>query len=188
MIQSKKYTFDLQANGALRFPISGSFVRVISALGLFDIASDNTAIDNATIADGWKDKPFTFLYLKDRSGAANTVTIVVSDEEFLNAPATSTAISANKTTQVGGAVHTAPAVGVGSGQLLAANPARQWLLIQNVGTVDIWIRFGATAAVAGAPCIRIPPGGDRECDSTTSTQAIQAIAASAGASVSVVEG
>lgn len=36
---------------------------------------------------------------------------------------------------------------------LEAKPGRAWILIQNRSSDNIWIRFGATATVAGAGCI-----------------------------------
>lgn len=187
-LTSQKYTLDVPANGALRLPVSGKFIRVISCLGAFDLATEKVNLQNVGIGDGFKDKPFTWFNLKDRSGAVNTITVVVSDEEFLNAPATSTSITQAAQVQTASMAHTAPAVGVATGQLVAANTARKYLLVQNVGAVAIWVRFGAAAAVTAAPSIRIPAGGDREWDSIGATQAVQAIAEAAGASVTVVEG
>lgn len=189
MIQSKKYTFDLIANGSLRMPITGSFIRVIAALGLFDLKADNVSIENATIADGFKEKPFQFIELKDRSGAANTVTLVVSDAEFLNAPATSTSITSTKNPQLASLAHTAPALGVASAQLIANNSGRQYLMVQNQDTLaTLWIRSGVAAAVAGVPCIKISPGGFWEWDGVGVQSAWQAISDRAAPAITVVEG
>ena len=188
-ITSKKYTFDIAANGSVRMPIVGAFFRILSALGPVDVVTEAVNLESLGVGDGFKDKPFGWLTLKDRSGAVNTVSFVVSDEEFLNAPAVSTAISSNKSPQVAGIAHTAPAVGVASGQLLAANSARQYLMVQNQdAAATIWLRFGATAATKAAPCVKLGPGATWEWDSVGLTQAVQAIADIATANVTVLEG
>ena len=72
------------------------------------------------------------------------------------------------------------AVGGTSQQLAAANSSRNHLLIQNNGTIDLWINFG-TAAVADQPSIKIPVGAVYTSDVTfVSTQAVNVIGASGG--------
>lgn len=86
--------------------------------------------------------------------------------------------------------NTQKAVGVISGQMVAANAARRYLLIQNNDTaLDIWIRHdGGAAAVNANGSIKIPPGGSYELQGYAPTGAIMAIAGTANANVSVVEG
>ncbi len=48
-----------------------------------------------------------------------------------------------------------------SQQLMPANAARVYYLIQNVSTGDIWFNYGV-AAVIGQPSIKIPAGGSYE--------------------------
>lgn len=188
-LTAKKYTFDVAANGALRLPITGRFMRVVACLGAFDLITDTVNLESVGVGDGFKDKPFPWFTCRDRSGATNTITVVVSDEEFLNAPATSTTITSTAQPQTSSMAHTSPAVGVASAQLIAANAARRYLLVQNQSATNtIWVRFGAAAAVAGVPCIKIGPGGYWEWDSIGVTQAVQAISDAAAASVAVVEG
>ncbi len=43
-------------------------------------------------------------------------------------------------------------------QLAAANGGRQYLLIQNNSSADLWVNFGTTAVV-GQPSIKIASGG-----------------------------
>lgn len=84
--------------------------------------------------------------------------------------------------------HTAPAVGLASAQLVAANTARKYLLIQNQDAANsIWIRFGA-AATAGAGSIEIAAGAQYILDNRVSGQVVNAIALVANANITVVEG
>lgn len=48
-----------------------------------------------------------------------------------------------------------------SQQVLAANPSRRYLLVQNLSTTDLWLRF-AVAAVTDQPSIRLVAGATFE--------------------------
>ena len=81
-------------------------------------------------------------------------------------------------------------VGTASAQLLAANPSRAYLMIQNndtSGTIAIVTGAGPAALVG---CVRIGPGGFWEWDGAGAVppQALQAIGTVAGMPVTVVEG
>ncbi len=95
-------------------------------------------------------------------------------------------ITDNKVAQVSGA-QSQKTVGTASAQLLAANAARQSLIIQNRSTTDsIYIAFGIAATVAGG--IQIGPGGSFTPDGAVDVQVINAIGGIAGMNVVVVEG
>lgn len=105
---------------------------------------------------------------------------------YNNSVATVT-VGTNKVAQVT-ATQSQATVGVASAQLLAANPSRQSLMIQNRDTINsIYIRFGAAAATA-ANGIQIGPTGYFEQTGAVDTQAIQAIGGAAGMNVVVLEG
>ena len=75
-----------------------------------------------------------------------------------------------------------------SAQLLAANAARQYLLIQNKdGAGNLYIAFGKAATVANG--VRIIPGGAYELVGVCSTQEIRAIGdIASNPNVTTVEG
>ena len=85
--------------------------------------------------------------------------------------------------------NTAKTITSASAQLVAANSARQYLMLQNKDTSGfVWINHGAGAATQ-ANGVRIPPGGFVEYDSTIPTGAIQAIGdIASNANIVVVEG
>lgn len=76
-----------------------------------------------------------------------------------------------------------------SGQLLAANASREYLLIQNNDATGwITVTFGAAAAVLGAG-VRIAAGGFWEWDSVAPVDAVQAIgSAASNPNIVVLEG
>lgn len=61
--------------------------------------------------------------------------------------------------------------------LMAANPNRRYLFIQNVGADDLWIDIFGNAAVKDQPSIKLPPNS-YYCEPFVSTAAIHAISAS----------
>lgn len=67
-----------------------------------------------------------------------------------------------------------------SQQLLAQDQDRQYLLIQNLGTGDLWINFGV-AAVQSQPSIRIPQNAEyTEEGNFVSGEAVNIIASDTG--------
>lgn len=85
--------------------------------------------------------------------------------------------------------NTAKTVTNATGQLLAANPARQYLLIQNKDpSGTIYVNFGAGVATV-ANGVRIIPGGNMELSDVVPTNAVQCIGdIASNANVLVVEG
>lgn len=68
-----------------------------------------------------------------------------------------------------------------SSQLMAANPQRKYLLLQNPGTVTVWFNF-TNAATLTQPSYQLPAGGSfvQEANFVT-TESVNVIAASTGA-------
>lgn len=58
----------------------------------------------------------------------------------------------------GTATHGTAGIGTASAQVIAANPRRNYLLLQNDGTVDVYLRLGTAAAVLNEG-VRLSPGG-----------------------------
>lgn len=80
---------------------------------------------------------------------------------------------------------TTASVTTSSGQVLVANPARKYLLIQNNGSASIYIKFDTT--IAGTEGIVIPAGGSYE-PIIAPMQAIYMKAVSGTNSVTIYEG
>jgi len=90
---------------------------------------------------------------------------------------------------VGAMTQAAPVVGVASVQILAANPARRFLMVQNNdAAANVFVNV-AGAAASAATGIKLSPGASLMLDVCTPSAAIFAIASAAmtGALV-VVEG
>ncbi len=82
-------------------------------------------------------------------------------------------------------VNSLVAVGTSSAQLLAENPHRGYLLIQNNSAEPVWLCFGAGPAVVNE-CMLLDGGASFE-PAKIPTNSIKAIAANA-CNVTVVEG
>lgn len=79
--------------------------------------------------------------------------------------------------------------GGSSQQVMAANPNRQFLLIQNVSTDNLWVRFGASAAVQTQPSIKLLPNSDLTFNgSWVPTQAVQIIGPTTSQAFTAEEG
>ena len=175
MIPAKTWTFDVPANGSFRLVTKGRFFKILSCLGLLDVRSDAIALEGVLAGDGLQDYPYDYLTFTDKSGGVNTVKVVTAESEYINAPQVSTAITQNKAPQSASFGNTVKAVTNVSGQLVAANGARQYLFIENKDTTGaIYLNFGAGAATA-ANGKTISPGGFYELDGVIATSAIQAI-------------
>lgn len=121
--------------------------------------------------------------------AADTITIGIGNgQSRYNRGASNVTMIQNRAAQMV-PVNTAKTVTSASGQLLAANANRQYLLIQNKDPSGIlYVNFGAGAATA-ANGVQIAPGGSYELDAVVPTTAVQCIGSIASnANVLVVEG
>lgn len=75
-----------------------------------------------------------------------------------------------------------------SQQLAASNAVRIYLFVENVSAENLWINFGAGAAVANQPSIKIVPNGSFVMESTfVCTQAVQIIGATTGSAFTAKE-
>lgn len=212
MLPAKIYTIILAANGTSSQLVSGRFFKILTCTGSLNVTSDFGRLEGIGTGQGVEKTPFNYLTLTDVSGATNTVKIVVADENFIdtnaavsisglanvsvtntpNVSVTNTpnvAVTTNKLAQSGSFANTQKTVTNASTQLVAANAARQYLLVQNKdATGNIYLNFGAGAATT-LNGILISAGGSYELDNIQSTQAIQAIGSLATQSnVVVVEG
>lgn len=129
-------------------------------------------------------KPGRFEVVQIQSTLAQTIDWIVADGDagtrrLAGAVTVQDSVTASA---VAGTVTNATA------QLVAANSARKYLLIQNKDPVGkIWIQFGAAATQAAG--VLIVPGGNFEMISKISAQQIQAIGdLASNANITVVEG
>ncbi len=183
------YSFDVPPNGAYRLIVAGQFFKVLACLGALDVQTENCNLKGLGAGDGLEKTPFSWLTLTDRSGATNTVRLVVSDAAFINSPQVSTSIVANRTTVSASFANAQKTVTNASALLVASNAARQYLLIQNKDpTGSIFVSFG-TGFATTANGLRIGPGGSWEWDSTVSSQSLNAVGdIASNANVVIVEG
>lgn len=172
---TSKYTFTLGAGQMWRQPIVGRFFRILACTGPVRLQTANVSLDQCIVGDGMEKTAFDWLAVTDQSGGSNTVTIVISDEAFLNAPQTNTAITSMVSPKSGGFLNTQKTVTNASGALVAASPGRQYLLIQNKDSQgNIFVTFGGAAATQ-ANGLKISPGGYWEWSEVIPTGGINAI-------------
>jgi hypothetical protein len=187
MKQAKIYTFTLGANAAYNLLVAGEFFKVLAASGSLRVDAPNFLLDGISTGQGLEKTPFDRLTFTDKSGAGNTVTVVVGDQNFLDGTLGNVSITATKAPK-SALVHTAPAIGAASAQALAANASRQYLMIQNNDPAStLWVRADGAAATKVAPAFKIPPGGFWE-PITIPTGAVMAIGDAANNNATFIEG
>lgn len=146
----------------------GEIKGLLAGLEVFDIKYDRVQVDIT---------------------AADTVQIGIGNGNArYNRQQTSVTITNNKQPIVSTFANTAKTVTSASASLLAANAARQYLLIQNNdATGTVYLSFGVAATLANG--LRIAPGGTYELPSTQTSQQIFAIGDTASnANIITVEG
>lgn len=174
MLPVKKYTITLAGNASQRLLVQGRFFKIVAETGTVTVLSDFGKLEDLIVGQGLEKTDFSYLLITDTSGASNTVTLLVGDENFVDAFSGNVALTANIQPKSGVFANVAATVTNASALLIAANAIRQYLLIQNRdATGSIYINFGAAATVANG--IKIGPGATFELPGTVSTQAIYAI-------------
>lgn len=120
--------------------------------------------------------------------AADTVMVGIGNGNArYNRQNAAVAVSSNVQPKTGSFTNGAATVTNASAILVPLNLARQYLLIQNNGTGDVYLSFGVAATVAAG--IKVLPGGSYEMPTTQTTQNIHAIGSIASnANIVVVEG
>ena len=188
MIQSKIYTFDLTAGASKELLVAGDFFLILSSTGAVKVNATFGELDNLTTGNGLEKTHFERLLFTDRSGASNTVRVFIGDENFITGITGAMAVTSNKVPQSGAFVNVNATVTNASAQLLAANAARQYMLVQNKDAAgSIYLNFSAAATVANG--VLIGPGGVYELTGIASTKAINAIGSIASnANIVTVEG
>jgi len=182
----RNLTINIKTGQKEELPIRGDGLRLVSASVPIFFRSIDGEMDfyleqgEQAIFD---DKSFKRMQVWHESGADQTVIITVSEGSKFNGAKISGSVTINGTANVS-VTATIPAQAAGSNtqatvtsvsaQLLAANAAREYLLIQNKDAAgDIYINFGAAATIANG--LKIPAGGSYELNCNILTGAIYAI-------------
>jgi hypothetical protein len=183
------YDFTIPANGTYRLLVAGDYFKIMNATGAVNVQADFGNLRGLIAGQGLEDSPFKFLVFDDASGASNAVRVVIGDEKFVDGLGGTVNVSQAVVARSNSFANVAKTVTNASAQLLAANPARQYLLIQNRDTAgSLYVNFGAGAATV-ANGVLISPGGSYETGSVCTTQAVQCIGSIASnANVLTVEG
>lgn len=179
MKTSATYTFDIAANATYRLLVGGAYFKLLATTGNVDIKTQDSDLKGMSAGQGVTGQEFSYLAITDKTGATNTIKIVVSDAEFIDSLNGNVGISTNRVATSAAFANTAATVTNASAQLLAANTSRQYLMIQNKDAAgDIYINFGAGAATT-VNGIKIPAGGYFEWFGCVPTSAVQAIGSTA---------
>ena len=130
MINATIYTDTIAANQTLQKLVSGSFFKILSATGSLNFRSPTAQLQALVSGQGIEKQAFDRIELQDASGASNTVRYIIASEGFLDGIQGSIQVSQNAVTKSGSYANTLNTVSSAGGSLLAANAARQYLLIQ----------------------------------------------------------
>lgn len=174
MLPTNSYTITLAANASFRMLNQGRLFKLLSATGTVNVESDFGRLKDLIAGQGLESTDFNYLLLTDTSGATNTIKILIGDENFIDGLRGSIDIGTAKVPISAAFANVAATVTNASASLIAANAARQYLLIQNKDlTGNIYINFGSAATVANG--IKIAAGSSYEMNSTQSSGAVFAI-------------
>jgi hypothetical protein len=79
----KVYPLTLAANAVARLPVSGSYFRIQSATGAVDVTVEGVGtLPDLLGGQAFKDLDFNGLIIQDKSGAPNTLQILIASAEF----------------------------------------------------------------------------------------------------------
>lgn len=165
-----------------RFSVPGKFLMVVAAVSDMNISLFRGRVKLSEtvigVSVGFNLKlPAGFDEFEIYSAAAQAVEILTSEGEVDFAGSVTIAGSAQVSGVAALITQTTNSVTNSSGQILGANAARKYMLIQNNDpSLDIYVAFGNSATVADG--IKIPPGGVFESGLFVSIQQVSAITAS----------
>lgn len=188
-----KIDVTINAGQTLEYFEPGDFFRLLEASGPVDITfySQGKEVSEAeNIGEGFAEKFRTGQFDRVRITSATTqalqFVIRLGADVFYDKPPTGSVTVENVN---GDFSQSQKTVTNASGQLLAANAARRYLLIQNNDSGgDIYVTLDGTAATT-AKGIKITAGGSYECQGYVTTREIRAIGSIASnANVVAVEG
>lgn len=77
--------FSMSANGSFQLPVEGSYFRILTATGKVAVIGDTFGkLGPINSGQGLENTPFRRLTIQDTSGLANSGTILVSEENFID--------------------------------------------------------------------------------------------------------
>lgn len=181
-------------NGIQRINIPGKLFRLLSTVNAVDVSlfRSGAAISAAQQVEAgfWVKEDAGFDAIEITTGASEAVKFLIAEggDAGLDRTVGSVSVS-NLSAQQGAMTQATATVTNASGQLLAANAARRYLLIQNNdASGNIFVRLDGAAATT-ANGVKIAAGGSYEAQGYVPTGAITAIGSIASnANVIVVEG
>lgn len=176
MISAKIHTLTVPANGAAQLTAVGKFFKLLSTTGAVDVVGEGFRLEGVGTGQGLQNVNFKRLELVDRTGSANTVSVILGDAEFIDSLNGVVSVTQNAPITVSTPAVTESTVTNAAAQLVAANASRKFIAIQNNDAAgSIRIKFGATMPGASAG-ILIGPGGYWEMPpGTACTAAVNAI-------------
>lgn len=171
--------------GVVRYSITADFFRLMETGGpvsvvYFRHGQEVARADEveAGYAEKFDDAPFTSVEVSSATG---------QEFKFVFRLGGSVRYDRMTIAAAGGVTHSAPVVGVAAADVLPANSARRYLLIQNNhASLDAFVSFGVDATVAGG--VKLPPGAVFELATFTPSGRVSMIAAVENSAVVVVEG
>lgn len=170
------YSQAIAAVGTWRLGVPGSYFRLLSLTGPVDVQflRHGTVVFAAgQVMDGFWSKPaggFDEVIVTSASAQTVTLGITTGDAGYDRAAGSVSITNVN-----GAFTNTGKTVTNASAQLLAANAARRFLLVQNKdASGNIWVTLDGSAATAGNG-VKISPGGSLILDTYAPTGEIRAI-------------
>lgn len=168
------------AGQTVKFSDVGNFVRVLSAnagVTLRAFKNGQVISESKGVTTGYAEEfDENFEAVEVYSATAQTVQLVIrlGVKVYFDAPPSGNVSVTNLTPAQATAINTNPAVTNVSSLIVGANPAREYLLIQNKDDVgNIYIVFGTGATIANG--VKIEAGGSFELNCNIITSAIFAI-------------
>lgn len=188
----KPYAVSIPAGSVEEFAVVGDYIRLKTAAVPVSFTIEETG-ESIELEQGDAANLSAFKRVKvaHKDAAAQAIIFYVGNGTSADSAKVGGSVSVSSTpapvttfTQAGATV------GIASAQLLAANAARRFLMVQNNdATAIVYLNLtGAAAAVAGG--VNLSPGGSLVLDVALTGAAINAIAnvATAAGAVTVVEG
>lgn len=111
------YDFTLTANGTFVLPVEGTYYRIRSATGSVQVKRDDGSMLQLEVGQGECNQLFKRLTIVDMSGAANSGTIIVADNNFVDER-----ISGEVATINGGTVRTLANIAFYGGSQINGSP------------------------------------------------------------------
>lgn len=184
-------TISVGAGSLTQFHIPGDFFRLMSTQGLCTVyfyREGQVIATSAGVSGGYAEQfKEAFDRIAIESAGAQNIQFVsrLGNVVSYDAPPMGLVTVANT---AGAFTQAAATVGTTSAQLLAANAARRYLLVQNkAASGDIFITLEGTAATS-TNGVRIGPGDSLELNGFAPTGAIMAIGSAAGLPAVAVQG